>query len=161
MNEEDLLAMEKHQNQMLTMISMQQQEMLAMGAAHPGIPQQPPQPAPGVQPQGGVNPGPSMDVEMAEDARELQEAQQELLNDILKQQAKEKDPERLQALFRQQNALLQQMHQFQNAGFQYANGIPPPQEPPPYPGTGAVMSSSQEPPPYPGTGSVVPPAPTY
>lgn len=115
--------MEQEQQQLLMVISgQQQQQMEMMGIASPeGAP----------PPYASVAGGPPnpMQAELAEDAKELQEAQQELLNDILKQQSEETDPERLQELFRQQNVLLQQMQQLQNAGFQYSNGIPQPQPP--------------------------------
>ena len=57
-------------------------------------------------------------------AKEIQEEQRALLDDILKRQAEEKDPERLQELQEQQNILVQQMHTFQASGFQYEGGIP-------------------------------------
>ena len=148
-NQKDMVALETQQNQLLMVISQQQQTQLQMGQqmgltpeqqqmqmmAQMGLTPEQQQMQMQMMSQMGnqqqVNPGTGLQInpEMAEDAKELQEEQQELLNDILKQQSTETDPERLQELFRQQNNLLQQMQQLQNAGFQYPNGIPPPQAP--------------------------------
>lgn len=59
-----------------------------------------------------------------EEAKVLQDEQRELLDDILKRQMEEKDPEKLEELQEQQNLLIQQMQTFQASGFQYEGGIP-------------------------------------
>ncbi|WAR05265.1 hypothetical protein MAR_020634 [Mya arenaria] len=77
----------------------------------------------------GFAPGPGNQDVMAQQMRELQEDQQNLLNEILKQQAEEKDPQKLQELLQQQNEIEQQMQQCQAAGFQYTSAVPVPQQP--------------------------------
>ena len=57
-------------------------------------------------------------------AKEIQDEQRALLDDILKQQMEETDPEKLTELQEQQNILIQQMQTFQASGFQYEGGIP-------------------------------------
>ena len=57
-------------------------------------------------------------------AKEIQEEQRALLDDILKRQMEENDPEKLADLQEQQNNLIQQMQTFQASGFQYEGGIP-------------------------------------
>ena len=64
-------------------------------------------------------------------AKEIQQEQKEILEDILTRQAAESDPEKLQHLIEQQNLLQQQMVAFQASGFQYEGGIPSGQGPPP------------------------------
>ena len=70
------------------------------------------------------------EAEEAARIKELQEAQEEMLKDLLERQAEEKDPDRLQELFDQQNELVNQMQQLQQQGYNYQTEIPPPREVP-------------------------------
>ena len=57
-------------------------------------------------------------------AKEIQEKQQKLLNEILDKISKEDDPEKMEKLIEQQNALVAQMSVMQAEGFEYDQGLP-------------------------------------
>ncbi|XP_052806175.1 putative uncharacterized protein DDB_G0294196 [Mya arenaria] len=155
-NQRDIMELQQHQMQMLAIFQAQQaQGQMAQFPQGQGQMDFSPQaqgqigqfPPPGQttfivgapQPQqqqhlctpqlSGFAPGPGNQDVMAQQMRELQEDQQNLLNEILKQQAEEKDPQKLQELLQQQNEIEQQMQQCQAAGFQYTSAVPVPQQP--------------------------------
>ena len=57
-------------------------------------------------------------------AKQLQEEQLKLLNEILEQIKEEDDPDKLERLVEQQNQLLKSMRTFEAEGYRYEGGIP-------------------------------------
>lgn len=57
-------------------------------------------------------------------AKEIQDEQRAILDDILRLQMEERDPEKLEELQKQTNIIIQQMQAFQASGFHYEGGIP-------------------------------------
>ena len=57
-------------------------------------------------------------------AKEIQEKQKKLLDEILDKISKEDDPEKMEKLIEQQNALVAQMSVMQAEGFEYDGGLP-------------------------------------
>ena len=136
------------QQQQATIMQTQQQQQQTPGQQQPPVGQEQNNSSPqqqniyqqpgGQQQQQQINatsvPGPAAhgtNPEVnTEHVKELQEVQMELLNKIMRKQAKEKDPEVLQRLFNEQNILLQQMSQLQTAGYAYSQPLPAPAAPP-------------------------------
>lgn len=57
-------------------------------------------------------------------AKEIQDEQRAILDDIYRLQMEERDPEKLEELQKQTYIIIQQMQTFQASGFQYEGGIP-------------------------------------